>query len=169
MVSDDSVQAEVSLQSSQSRSSTCGRLLCGLWAPPFRITDWFHPTLLFPRISPASAGESGEGGSWWFGSNGFDKHQNPCFRVFKPSWQRLFHKHSQAWSQVSKSSSKSRIARVNIETALISTTFMFNVSHHLWKLAKTRGHCVCNYLVRPCVCLFVFVCVCSCDWHAKKK
>ena len=131
-----------------------GILFVHVVGPPFTLTDWFHPILLFSRISPAPwAGESGEG------LDGLapmvPQTSKPMFHNFKPSCERLFHMH------------------------VLHCTFMvpgFLESHWFQPHSCSMSVTICRSLQRLEATVFaiilsdpVFVCVCSCDWHAKKK
>ena len=91
----------------------CRAIYRAMWAPPFRLTDWFHPILLFPRISQASAGESGEclDGSAPMVLRNIRTHvsqfSNPlgrnCFTSRVPGFQVLFlesHCWSKHWNRI---------------------------------------------------------------------
>ena len=132
-----------------SSSSSWNSLCCSCGGPSLHLlTDWFHPSLLFSRISPAPwAGESGEG------LDGLapmvPQTSKPMFHSFQTSsCENLFHKHVLHCTMCNLHIHGARIPAV----ILISTTFMFNVRHHLWKLEKTGGH----FAIILSDCLFVF-------------
>ena len=135
MVSDGSVQAEVSLQSSLRRSprgilfvqdcSYCGPL------PSASLIDFIRSSFFHASPPPHLPwpGESGEG------LDGLApmvrQTSKPKFTSFQDILAQIVSQAciAHSWHQVSKTSSS--------KPPLISTTFMFNVRHHLWKLTKT--------------------------------